>query len=403
MGHRSHKAPVLDDGAAAHPLDDAAGGLQQLGVRDLQQQVPAVPVHGAQPHDLHLIGPGIIPGDGGEDGGGTGGHLAALGHRQGRAGDEVPLRHGAENAAGGVGGHGAHVVLGREVPLQLARLAFFALFHGLHGGLHNGAAGQRHQLGRVRVGDAVAQSAVGPGVRVIKGQGPHAGHAVPGPGAQPPGAVLPLHRRGGDVQGLALTPQADGGGLSPGGLQQGLQVLRGGDLFAVAADNQVPLPDAAVPGRAGVRFRGGHHQHAVGKELDAHRLPHGDQGALIGPYRLAAQDPGEQHGQQPCGRSAYASRFLRFIHAITPVFGFCRRRQSYFAPPDGVSCPLNKGYFSAGREKSAADGCLRRKGGRNFQFLPGLVALGVFGQAQLQDQAHHEHTGGNSGGEAITV
>ena len=36
MGHSPHKAPVLDDGAAAHPLDDAAGGLQQLGVCDLQ-------------------------------------------------------------------------------------------------------------------------------------------------------------------------------------------------------------------------------------------------------------------------------------------------------------------------------------------------------------------------------
>ena len=77
------------------------------------------------------------------------------------------------------------------------------------------------------------------------------------------------------------------------------------------------------------------------------------------------------------------------------------RFQRYFW--NGVSCPLNKGCFSAGREKSAADGCLRRKGGRNFQFLPGLVALGVLGQAQLQDQAHHEHTGGNSGGEAITA
>lgn len=47
---------------------------------------------------------------------------------RGRAGDEVPLRHGAENAAGGVGGHGAHVVLGREVPLQLARSSLFAFF-----------------------------------------------------------------------------------------------------------------------------------------------------------------------------------------------------------------------------------------------------------------------------------
>lgn len=38
---------------------------------------------------------------------------------------------------------------------------------------------------------------------------------------------------------------------------------------------------------------------------------------------------------------------------------------------------------------------------KNFQILPGLIALGVLGQAQLQHQAHYEHAAGNSGGEAI--
>ena len=246
-----------------------------------------------------------------------------------------------------------------EVALQLSRVALLSLFHGLHGSLHNGTAGQRHQLGRVRIGDAVAQSAIGACVRVIEGQRPHAGHAVPGPGAQTPGAILRLYRHSGDGKAFAVPAQAHGCRRSAGGLQQSLQFLGGRDPFAVAADDQVPLLYAAVTGRARTVAGGRHHQHAIGKQLDAHRLPHRDQGAL---------GPGEQHGQQPCGRPAYASLFLRFIHAITPVFEFCRRRQSYFARIARLSCPLNIGCISAAGKKSAADSSLRRKAGKNFKY-----------------------------------
>ena len=42
MGHSAHQPAVLDDGGAAHALDDAAGGFQQGGIGDFQQQIPAV-------------------------------------------------------------------------------------------------------------------------------------------------------------------------------------------------------------------------------------------------------------------------------------------------------------------------------------------------------------------------
>ena len=36
MGHRAHQLPILNDRTAAHALDDAAGGGEQLFIRDLQ-------------------------------------------------------------------------------------------------------------------------------------------------------------------------------------------------------------------------------------------------------------------------------------------------------------------------------------------------------------------------------
>lgn len=59
MGHGADQVAVLDDGGAAHALDDPAGQRQKLGIRHLQFNSPVyivmIQVH---PGDLHIIVPG---------------------------------------------------------------------------------------------------------------------------------------------------------------------------------------------------------------------------------------------------------------------------------------------------------------------------------------------------------
>ena len=42
MGHCAHQLAVLQNGAAAHALDNPAGGFQQAGVGHLEHQVPGI-------------------------------------------------------------------------------------------------------------------------------------------------------------------------------------------------------------------------------------------------------------------------------------------------------------------------------------------------------------------------
>ena len=42
MGDSTNQFPILNDGTAAHALDNAASTVQELRVRDLQQEIPAV-------------------------------------------------------------------------------------------------------------------------------------------------------------------------------------------------------------------------------------------------------------------------------------------------------------------------------------------------------------------------
>ena len=54
MGYRADQFVILNDGTAAHTLDDAAGGLQKPGVGDPKHQVAGVGP-GIDLQDLHRI------------------------------------------------------------------------------------------------------------------------------------------------------------------------------------------------------------------------------------------------------------------------------------------------------------------------------------------------------------
>ena len=227
-----------------------------------------------------------------------------------------------EDAAVTVDGDGAHVPLHGEVALQLAGVALPALLHRLDRRLHDGAGGQRHQLGGVYIGDAVTQRAVLPGGRVVIGQRADAGHAVAYPRAQLPGTPCAGTGAGGQRQCGAAAADGEGRLLSGGLRQQGLHLLGGVDGGAVHGGDDVALPQAAGAGRR-VAVRQTHHQHTGSKELDAHRLTQRDHGALRRgcrrrPRGLGAQREGEYRRQQPCGQAARCGDMPCFIQASHP-------------------------------------------------------------------------------------
>ena len=64
VGDSADEFAVLDNGTAAHTLDDAAGGGEQIRVGDTQEHISAaVFAYGINFQDLHRIFPGRIAGD----------------------------------------------------------------------------------------------------------------------------------------------------------------------------------------------------------------------------------------------------------------------------------------------------------------------------------------------------
>ena len=60
MGHSTHEAPILEDGASAHALHDAAGHRQKRRVGHPDDQIPAR-VGVADPLDLDAVSAGRFP------------------------------------------------------------------------------------------------------------------------------------------------------------------------------------------------------------------------------------------------------------------------------------------------------------------------------------------------------
>ena len=69
MGHRPHELAVLDDGAAAHALDDAPCLLDQGGIRDRQGEAFGARSGAVDGGDLHAVLPHLAVVQGAEDGG----------------------------------------------------------------------------------------------------------------------------------------------------------------------------------------------------------------------------------------------------------------------------------------------------------------------------------------------
>lgn len=136
--------------------------------------------------------------------------------------------HGAENAAAAVDGDGAHIALDGEVALELAGIALGTLFHRFDGGLHDGAGGQRHELGGIHIGDAVAEGTVLTGGGVVVGQSADAGHAVTYPGTQLPDTVI-FAGTGGEGQSVRAAADGEDNGRAGRIGQKVLDLLGGAD------------------------------------------------------------------------------------------------------------------------------------------------------------------------------
>ncbi len=279
MRHRCHQAAVLQHGAAAHALDDAAGPIPQLRIGDDDHGVQAVPVL-VQAGDLRPVLPGLPAADRGENGGRAqldrpGLHQTAAQGRRQMAIDAVVgvFLHAAQ--------HPAHITAAVELAGGARRAAHHV--HDLR--LRDAATAHGQALPALFIADAVAQRAVGAGGRVTEGDGPDTGDSVPQPHAQHPLLLPGEDRRDADAQALLLPQKAQLRALA-------LQLAHGGDQFrgavhlpAVHGDDKISLPDAGLPGRSTAALRRLHladarHQHTPGADLNAHDLS--AQGQLLG-------------------------------------------------------------------------------------------------------------------------
>ena len=250
----SHNSAILDYWAAAHARHDAAGGLQEGGVRDLEHQIPSVAV-GAALENLHIVQPDVLAADVGEDLGRSLPDLPRLRRGQGLAGPPGPR---AEDAEGGVGPEAPRRGLGLNRAPELSRLAAPAPFHALHRRLVAPAA-VHGRADAPAVADAVAQGAEGPPVRVIVGHGADARDALPDIDPQP-GAVGGGCGGEPDLLLPALPAQADRH-RAPGPLQGIIQVLGRVHRPSVHGYDLVPDLHPRIPGRAAVALVEGRYRH----------------------------------------------------------------------------------------------------------------------------------------------
>ena len=217
MGHSAHKTSVLEDGAAAHALYDAAGGGQKGGVCHPDDQIPPG-VSITDPLDLDAIGAGRAALGGGPYLGRAGGDLL-------REGDLPQLARkvgagGAVDAILTVDADGADGVGAQKMPLQLAGASGSA--HAASDDLAGDdlAAAQGDAFAGVAVADGVAQPRKNAKLFVREGQGAHPGRGVPHPHPGPPlsGGTVPHRGQSGQLL-LAAADIYDLHGLSLGGVQ----------------------------------------------------------------------------------------------------------------------------------------------------------------------------------------
>ena len=260
MRYSPDEFPVLYKGTAAHALDDAAGGLKQVRVRDPDEKIPAVGLGlGIDFQNFHRIIPWLPIGDGGADGGGAGADLLPGGGGDGLTLPGAP--DGAENALAGIDGHGAKKGVPGDGTLQLPRCAGFALLDRSHRCWINLAAGHFQQA-PLAVADSVTQGAESAGVRVEPGDGADAGDALPEIDSQP-GAVFGDLRlqMNGLFHALPAEHQLHG---ALGMVQRPADILSAGDFRAVDGKDPVSRLEACFLRRGQFIVKGCHRHRAGG-------------------------------------------------------------------------------------------------------------------------------------------
>ena len=268
MGHGAHQSAVLQNGAAAHALDNAAGQLQQVRVRYLQKQITVIGIVGVDGRQLHLEFLHPVAPDVGTDHRPAGVDLVGRCHVDGRS---VRTFHGAENAAGGVFDDLPRGGAPGDGALQRPRRTLLALDDRRDDRRQDAAAAHGQQA--AFAAHAVAQGAEAAGLGVIIGHGADAADAVADQNPQPP-AVGGLIGRKGDVFFFLTALQRQLHRSAAGGFHRLCHLRRRGNGLSVDGADEITLPQA----RLFRQFSGKiHHRHAVRLQRQADGVAAGDE------------------------------------------------------------------------------------------------------------------------------
>ncbi len=273
MRHRADESAVLQDGAAAHALHDAAGRREQRGVCDGDGKARARPVV-IDSRDVHGVRLHGVARDRGQDGRaagpdgvcGRGLNRRAVRRRVERAEDtEQAVALDRTDAVGGI--EAADQLTGRAVPART---------HIRNDGREHAAVAQRHERTARLIRDAVAERAVVPRGRIVVRERADAGHTVAQPEPELPRAVG--HNGGRDRSRDLGTAAPDGHAHGvPRCIERRQKVRRRHDLQPVhAADHVAGAQPRVLCGRARAAGRVHlgqiRHEHACRGHLDADRL-----------------------------------------------------------------------------------------------------------------------------------
>ena len=213
-----------------------------------------------------------------------------------------------------------HPVFPQKAPLELTRKAGLAFSDIHHIGLHDLTPAHGEHLLGVAVGDGMAQRAkarIAPLLqRAIEGQGSHTRGAVAHPGADAVVAALAvalwgerhLQRTVATLNGQGQRCVAHGG--------HHLRQLRGAfqRLAARPGDQVARLYPSQTRGAVrAAEVAGAHHQHALGVQRHAYRLPAGIEPQIIADvdfYLSQGQQSQKADGSGACPR-AFLQRFIQ--------------------------------------------------------------------------------------------
>ena len=310
MRDRADEPPVLQDGAAAHALHDAAGLRQQGAVRDGQPEIAPLRLIRLDGDDLHGIFARLRAGNVGEDRRAAGVDLRGGGRGQRRS--VLRRCHDAKNTALRVAADRSAWAAPRHSPVQRAGRSDLAACDRCDGGGQGKAAAQREQ--GTAVADTVAECAECAVLRVIIGDGADAGDAVTDKHAEPPAirGSLGLHGRFGC---LAAALIADGQRLPVRGGDGCRDLPDCADPFTVNGADDVAAPQPCLP-RAGVVLRQLHDGNAVRLQLQADGLPAGDE-----PIRQRRQRRARQKHERQQDGCQLLENSIHFF--VLPRFSRC--------------------------------------------------------------------------------